>query len=234
MAHPSLFNWNIPLSPEALYKHSPLTRALHLTLKACLDEDGLELTQTGRLKRKYVDPLVRSFDWPHYNIEEFYAVSKVMNADDFPPLNLVHELLRHNKLVRHYKHSMRLTKTGQNLYEDIQALYKLVIPSYLFDVDHIAFSRMNEAPLGHWDIWINVLHHAADSPARLDKLYAELYGPADNMNALETQKTLYGFYNGVIEPLILSGLLQENRAANDGVEARLISKTPLWSLMESH
>ena len=54
------------------------------------------------------------------------------------------------------------------------------------------------------------------------------------MNALETQKTLYGFYNGVIEPLILSGLLQENRAANDGVEARLISKTPLWSLMESH
>ena len=234
MAHPSLFNWNIPLSPEALYKHSPLTRALHLTLKACLDEDGLELTQTGRLKRKYVDPLVRSFDWPHYNIEEFYAVSKVMNADDFPPLNLVHELLRHHKLVRHYKHSMRLTKTGQNLYEDIQALYKFVIPSYLFDVDHIAFSRMNEAPLGHWDIWINVLHHAADRPARLDKLYAELYGPTDNMNALETQKALYGFYNGVIEPLILSGLLQDNRAANDGIEARLISKTPIWSLMENH
>jgi len=232
MAHPSHFNWNIPLSPEALYKHSPLTRALHLTLKACLDEDGLELTQTGRLKRKYVDPLVRSFDWPHYNIEEFYAVSKVMNADDFPPLILVHELLRHHKLVRHYKHSMRLTKTGQELYEDIQALYKLIIPSYLFDVDHIAFSRMNEAPLGHWDIWINVLHHAADSPARLDKLYAELYGPADNMNALETQKALYGFYNGVIEPLILSGLLQENRAANDGVEARLISKTPLWNTLK--
>ena len=233
MAHPSLFNWNIPLSPEALYKYSPLTRALHLTLKDCLDEDGLELTQTGRLKRKYVDPLVRSFDWPHYNIEEFYAVSKVMNADDFPPLILVHELLRHHKLVRHYKHSMRLTKTGQNLYQDIQALYKLVIPSYLFDVDHMAFSRVNKAPLGHWDIWINVLHSAADRPARLDKLYAELYGPADNMTALETQKALYGFYNGVIEPLILSGLLQDNRAANDGVEARLISKTPLWRFLVS-
>jgi len=144
MAHPLLFNWNIPLPPESLYKHSHLTRALHLTLKACLDEDGLELTQTGRLKRKYVDPLVRSFDWPHYSIEEFYAVSKVMNADDFPPLILIHEL-------------MRLTKTGQNLYENIHALYKLVIPSYLFEVDHMAFSRMNEAPLGHWDIWINVL-----------------------------------------------------------------------------
>ena len=127
---------------------------------------------------------------------------------------------------------MRLTKTGQKLYEDIQALYKLVIPSYLFDVDHMGFSRMNEAPQGHWDIWINVLHFAADSPARLDKLYAELYGPADNMNALETQKALYGFYNGVIEPLILSGLLQDNRAANDGVEARLISKTPLWNTLK--
>ena len=73
MAHPSRFNWNIPLSPEALYKHSPLTRALHLTLKACIDEDGLELTQTGRLKRKYVDSLVRSFDWPHYNIEDGFV-----------------------------------------------------------------------------------------------------------------------------------------------------------------
>ena len=62
-------------------------------------------------------------------------------------------------------------------------LYKLIIPSYLCDVDHMGFSRMNEAPLGHWDIWINVLHRAADSPARLDKLYAELYGPADIMNA---------------------------------------------------
>jgi len=229
MAHPLLFNWNIPLPPEALYEQSPLTRALHLTLKACFDEDGLELTQTGRLKRKYVDPLMRSFDWPHYDIEEFYAVSKVMNADDFPPLMLVHELLRHHKLVRHYKHSLRLTKTGQKLHEDIHALYKLVIPSYLFDVDHMAFSRKNEAPLGHWDIWINVLHRAADSPARLDKLFAELYGPLINRSALETQKALYGFYNGVIEPLILSGLLQDHRAVNDGVEARLISKTPLWN-----
>jgi len=35
------------------------------------------------------------------------------------------------------------------------------------------------------------------------------------------------FYNGVIEPLILSGLLQDNRAANDGIEARLISITPI-------
>jgi hypothetical protein len=234
MANPSLFNWNISLPPESLYKHSPLTRGLHLTLKTCFDEDGLELTQTGRLKRKYVDPLVRSFDWPHYDIGELYAVSKVMNADNFPPLILIHELLQHHKLVRHYKKSMRLTKTGQKLREDIQALYKLVIPSYLFDVDHMAFSRMNEAPLGHWDIWINVLHLAADSPARLDKLYAELYGPTDNINALESQKALYGFYNGVIEPLILSGLLQENRAANDGVEACLISKTPIWSLMENH
>ena len=233
MAHPSLFNWNIPLSPEVLYKHSPLTRALHLTLKTCLDEDGLELTQMGRLKRKYVDPLVRSFDWPHYNIEEFYAVSKVMNADDFPPLILVHELLRHHKLVRHYKHSMRLTKTGQNIYDDIHALYKLVIPSYLFELNHMAFSRMKEAPLGNWEIWINVLHCYADRPAKLDKLYAELYGPVDNMNALETQKAIYCFYNGVIEPLILSGLLQDNRAANDGVEARLISKTSLWLALSS-
>jgi len=228
MVQSSLFNWDTPIASEAIYKHSALARALQLTLNYCKDEDGLELTQTGRLKRKYVDPLARSYDWPHYNIEEFYAVSKVMNADDFPPVILVQELLRHHKLLRRHKGTLKLTKIGQSLCNDISALYKLIIPAYLLEVDHMAFSRMQDWPLGNWDIWINVLHRAAEQPARLDRLYVEFYTPTDKMNAYESQHELYRFYNGVIEPLMLSGLLHESRAANEGVEARLISKTPLW------
>jgi len=228
MSHLQLFNWDTPLAAETIYKHSALARALHLTLNFCKDEDGLELTQTGRLKRKYVDPLARSFKWPHYNIEEFYAVSKVMNADDFPPVILVHELLRHHKLVRRYKGTLKLTNTGQNQRDDISALYKMIIPAYLFEVDHMAFSRMRDCPLGNWDIWINVLHRAAEQPARLDRLHTELYGPTNKVNAYESQPELYRFYNGVIEPLMLSGLLHESRPANEGVETRLISKTPIW------
>lgn len=233
MAHPPLFNWDTLLAAEAIYKHSALARALHLTLNYCKDEDGLELTQTGRLKRKNVDPLARSYDWPHYNIEEFYAVSKVMNADDFPPVILVHQLLRHHELVRRYKGTLKLTKIGQSLCNDINALYKMIIPAYLFEVDHMAFSRMRDWPLGNWDIWINVLHRAADTPARLDRLHEEFYGPTDKMSSYESQHELYRFYNGVIEPLMLLGLLHESRPANEGVETRLISKTPLWRLMIS-
>jgi hypothetical protein len=228
MSNSSFFNWQAAVSAEPILKHSALVRSIHLTLKYCRDENGLELTQTGRLKRKYVDPLVRSFEWPHYNIEDFYAVSKVMNADDFPPIILVHDLLRHQKLVHHYKGRMKLTKTGNNFCNDTPALFQMIIPAYLFEVDHMAFSRMGEQPLGNWDIWLNVLNVAADHSARLDRLYSELYGPTQDIAHYQSRRDLYGFYNGVIEPLIWAGLLSEQRAANEGTETRLISKTPIW------
>lgn len=228
MSISSFFNWQAAVLAEPILKHSALVRAINLTLKYCRDEHGLELTQTGRLKRKYVDPLVRSFEWPHYNIEDFYAVSKVMNADDFPPIILVHDLLRHHKLARHYKGRIKLTKTGNNFCNDIPALFQMIIPAYLFEVDHMAFSRIGERPLGNWDIWLNVLNDVADRPARLDRLYSELYGPTQDMAHYQTRRDLYRFYNGVIEPLIWAGLLSEQRAANEGIETRLIVKTPLW------
>ena len=213
---------------EPILKHSALVRAINLTLNYYRDEHGLELTHTGRLKRKYVDPLVRSFEWPHYIIEDFYAVSKVMNADDFPPLILVHDLLRHHKLARHYKGRIKLTKTGNNFCNDIPALFQMIIPAYLLEVDHLAFSRIGERPLGNWGIWLNVLNDMADCPARLDRLYSELYGPTQDKAHYQARRDLYGFYNGVIEPLIWAALLSEQRTANEGIETRLIVKTPLW------
>ena len=233
MSNSSFFNWQAAVSAEPILKHSALVRAIHLTLQYCRDENGLELTQTGRLKRKYIDPLVRSFEWPYYNIEDFYAVSKVMNADDFPPLILVHELLRHHKLARHYKGRIKLTKTGNNFCNDTPALFQMITPAYLFEIDHMAFSRMGERPLVNWQIWLNVLNDMADRPARLDRLYSELYGPIDDMAPYQTQRDLYGFCNGVIEPLIWAGLLSEQRAANEGIDTRLISKTPLWRLQKT-
>jgi len=231
MSNSSFFNWQAAILAESILEHSDLVRAINLTLNYCRDENGLELTQTGRLKRKYVDPLVRSFEWPHYNIEDSYAVSKVMNADDFPPLILVHDLLRHHKLARHYNGRIKLTKTGNSFCDDTPALYQMITPAYLFEVDHMGFSRIGERPLGNWDIWLNVLNAAADRSARLDRLYSELYGPIDDMAHSQTRRDLYGFYNGVIKPLIWAGLLSKQRAANEGIETRLISKTPLWRLL---
>jgi len=53
------------------------------------------------------------------------------------------------------------------------------------------------------------------------------------MAPYQTRRDLYGFYNGVIEPLIWAGLLSEQRAANEGIDTRLISKTPLWRLQKT-
>lgn len=232
MARPTFLKWQTALSGELILSHSALVRAIFKTMALCRVEGAIELTQTGRFKRKYIDPLARSFDWPHYDIERYYSVSKVMNADDFPPIILVHDFMRHLKLGRHYKGQFKLTKTGLAISQDPAGIFQAIMPAYLFEINHMAFSRLNEMPLGNWDIWLNVLNVSADQPSRLDALYAQFYGPSEDETTNHPINDLYVFYNGVIEPLIWSGLLTEQRPANDGIDSRLIVKTGIWHALD--
>lgn len=234
MARPTFLNWRAALPGKLILTHSALVRAIVKTMELCHSEGGIELTQTGRFKRKYVDALARAFEWPYYDFDRYYSVSKVMNADDFPPIVLVHELMRHLKLGRHYKGRFKLTKTGQKISQDPEAIFQAIMPAYLYEINHMAFSRLDEMPLGNWDIWLNVLNAAAEQPIRFDSLYALFYGPApDETIHHQYLSDLYAFYNGVIEPLIWSGLLAEQRAANDTLESRLILNTPIWRQLKT-
>lgn len=66
-----------------------------------IEENGpIGLTPTKALKRYFVTSAAGAFDWPAYTVEDLYAVNKVLNEHDFPPLM---EVLLSVKLARHFK-----------------------------------------------------------------------------------------------------------------------------------
>ena len=237
-----MLNWSNPIPDNIIKVASPLMRGLVVVVDLAGRENGIGLTQTGRIKRKYVDPLVREMDWPHYDIEDYYAVSKVMNEDDFFPLVLVHDLMRHLKLGRHYKGQFKLTKKYAQTGGQLSALYPLVMPRYLFEINHMASSRFQTKPIGNWNVWLGVTAEVAKDPVTVISLYEAFYGSAHdrdeqsnnrNSSVFRRYDDLYRFYQGVVQPLLWSGLLNEQRPANDTIQTRLLSKSPIWTTLES-
>jgi hypothetical protein len=82
------------------------------TLTYIQDKGGIGLTKNGAFNRKFVTWAVDEFQWPHYTAEDLYAINKVLNEDDVPPLPYLHHLLLDAKLIRHARDEARLTGAG--------------------------------------------------------------------------------------------------------------------------
>jgi hypothetical protein len=46
--------------------------------------NGMELTATKNLNRRFVGEMLDAFDWPGYDVDLIRSVSKVVNEPDFP------------------------------------------------------------------------------------------------------------------------------------------------------
>ena len=211
--------------------YSPLLRAARLTLQYAQEHGSIGLTQTGAFKRVFVHWAAQHFDWPGMGKDELYAVSKVLNEYDFPPLELLHFILVRMKLARHYKGTFRVTKRGAELLKSPAALFAEVIPFFVFEIDHAAYSRFDDAPLGNWDVWLNVLNVEVEDGASTQQLYEVLYGVADNNPS--GWREVSAFRNCVLEPLCWAGLLVEVEVEVEAEQQRLgesqYFKTPLWN-----
>jgi len=206
--------------------YSPLLRAAQLTLQYAQDHGPIGLTKTGAFKRVLVHWAAEHFDWPDMGKDELFAVSKVLNEYDFPPLELLHFILVRTKLARHYKGTFRLTKRGAELLKSPAALFAEVIPFFVFEIDHAAYSRFSDAPLGNWDVWLNVLNVEVEDGASTQQLYEVLYGVADDNPS--GWREVSAFRNCVLEPLCWAGLLVEVRQERQRIGQSQYFKTPLW------
>ena len=92
--------------------HSPMLRAALLTLRYAQEHGGIGLTQTKAFKRVFVHWAVEHFAWPGKSAEEMFRYSKVINEYEFPPLEVLHNILITLRLGRHFKGEFRLTKRG--------------------------------------------------------------------------------------------------------------------------
>lgn len=206
---------------------SPMLRAAVLTLQYAQQHGAIGLTKTKAFKRVFVHWAVEAFAWPGKSAAEMFRYSKVINEFEFPPLEVLHALLIAQRLGQHYKDEFRLTKRGAELAQTPGRLFAELIPFFLFRIDHASYSRLDVAPFGTWDVWLNVINVEVDHGATERRLYGALFGEGPDWDNAGWRK-MAAFSSCVLRPLEWAGLLVQTDEKCQGKLVRHVFKTPLW------
>ena len=187
-----------------------------LTLRHLIEVGPIGLTQNRALKRYYVTWAAEAFDWPGYTADELYAINKVLNEHDFPPLVILHDLLLVAKLARHRKGHLHITKIGKDLLEHPGSLWIAL-------AQHLLLSAGQDDMLEiEWVSVLNAVNSEADSGLTDHQFSTRLTGSADKNSHMKSL-----VYVHVLRPLCWLGLLHETRQNR---AERFFTKTALWPL----
>ena len=187
---------------------SPMVCAARKLLSYLVEYETIGLTKSKAFQRKFVHWAASEFAWPGWEERELFLVNKVLNEYNFPPLEALHFILLKLRLIRHDKLTCRLTKTGRAIADKPGDLFNLIAPFWLFEVDHGASSRVPEALLGNWSVFLGVLNDdEAAQGLTCGTLRQILYVPPD---AAEPYDRVAGMiWSQVLKPLCWLGLLAE-------------------------
>jgi len=213
---------NLPLS------HALILKAALLTIGYIEENGPIGLTPSKALKRYFVTWAAEAFDWPGYTVEDLYAVNKVLNEHDFPPLVILHEVLLNAKLARHFKGTLRLTDLARKLQSEPAGLWMLLTTHLLFVVDHSPYTRNDEPLFGDGDIFLNVNNIEAQVTVIEERLCSVLYGGEEEDIRRRDFKLTASLYVHVLRPLCWAGLLNEHRTGTGFSRRDFYTKTPLW------
>ncbi|WP_425416507.1 hypothetical protein [Oricola indica] len=207
--------------------HSPLVRATEKTFAYIAEHDSIGLTPSMAFKRNFVHWAAAEFEWPQHTADDLFKLNKVLNEADFLPLLVLHDLLIHLRIGRHYRGAFRLTRAGEELVGKPGKIFGILTPFFLFEVNHSSYARFNDEPLGNWDIFLNVLNVEAEDGLSAEEFAQLLYGKesGDAMRIMTVRSILYSH---VLRPLCWAGLLSEHRSGRGFLATRTFIKTPLW------
>ena len=206
---------------------SPLLRVALLTLQYAQAHGAKGLTKTMAFKRVFVHWAVENFAWPEQTAEEMFRYSKVIDEYEFPPLEVLHQLLITLRLGRHFKGEFPLTKRGAELASAPARLFAELIPFFVLQIDHSSYARFEERPFGKWDVWMNVINIEADPGTTARALFAAFYGQDHDWDNAGWRE-MAAFSSCVLRPLEWAGLLSETPEARYGKQVHHVFKTPLW------
>jgi hypothetical protein len=229
--HPATMIHLKPLPDDVtILDQSHVFRGARLILGYVAEHGPIPLTPSKAFKRIFVNWAAEAFVWPHWTVADLYRVNKVLNEYDFGPLEVLHHLLIDLKLGRHYKGTFRLTKVGQGLVDRPKDLFEILMPFFLFNVNHGYYTRFGHEPFRDWDAGLNVLNIEAENGVSLGEFCAALYGPVtrDWKQQLDAESEIY---TGILRPLCWAGLLEEHRSRGSGLAAHTYQKTALWPLL---
>lgn len=210
---------------------SPMLRGMVLTLRYADEHDGIGLTKSDAMNRKFVHWAAAAFDWPGHTPEELFIVNKVLNEDDLFPLWPVRNLLHHLKLIRRYKGTLRATALGRSLAAEPAKFFDLVAPIYLYRFVHDEYMRDGEdhGVLGNWHIFLNLINIEARQGCKSARLIEVLYGMTDNENYDPHYSSVSSTFRiNVLRPLCWLGLLSEETDGKRMFKDSTYHKTALW------
>ena len=156
-----------------------------------------------------------------------FRYNKVINEFEFPPLEVLHQLLIALRLGRHFKGEFRPTKRGVELGQAPGRLFAELIPFFVLKIDHASYARFDERPFGKWDVWMNVINAEVDHGTTERALFAAFYGEEHDWDNAGWRE-MAAFSSCVLRPLEWAGLLVQTREARDGKHLHHVFKTPLW------
>ena len=81
--------------------------------------------------------------WSGYEPVELYRLNKVLNEQDFPPLEIMHDLLVAAKLMRYFKGKAVLTNTGRQMSGNYTALQIALFETWFARFDFAFNERFN-------------------------------------------------------------------------------------------
>ena len=128
---------------------SAVARNILILLRQAIERGGLPLTATGNLSRAAVADMCKLIEWPHYDRDEAFRLSKVINEPDFLPLHVVRLLAQAATLVRAKHGKLVPTPLGKSMLSDAR---QGSLSAILF---HLAFWHMDlgyfgRGLLGSW------------------------------------------------------------------------------------
>ncbi|MCG5487028.1 MAG: hypothetical protein KK482_25625 [Sinorhizobium meliloti] len=214
---------------------SPLVRGMVMAISYAETEGGIGLTASGAMNRKFVHWAAVHFDWPGNTPEDLYSVNKVLNEADMPPLSVVHDMLKHLRLVRRKKDRLLPTKRGRDFLARPQTFFDQIATDYLYAYIDYGQTRDDvRVRMRWWHVFLNLINIKARKGCSLDDLVSELY-PRQSYSLAQAEMiiqatTIRGeFRYDIIRPLCWLGLLQEEREGLDFLQDGTYYKTPLWT-----
>ena len=180
------------------------------------ENKGIQLTKSRALFRKCITWAAEEFQWPDYEPEELYRLNKVLNEQDFPPVEIMHHLLVAAKLMRHFKGKAVLTKTGRQMSGDSTALQIALFETWLNRFDFAYYERFNMPAIAGGDDYehfFGVITNRASDWVSLADL-AQWCIPVDMINQYHISpldEACWHLSSRLIRPLNWLGLLEVDR-----------------------
>lgn len=199
------------LSPEMLAGSVVATRGMRMLAYAS-EGEGIGLTKSGALNRKFLAWAVEGFQWPGYETDEVYAVNKVVDEIDYLPGWYLHEVMKRTKMMRKHRDRLIVSPAGRKALDRPGLLQAALFPE-TFKGRYLP--SLDGAFMGDFDLYFGLVlwrvRRAASSWASARALFDAAVLPDDAVHELAGRypdAPIHGFHLRILRMLGWFGMLE--------------------------